>query len=206
MKLARTKFIKKYGTKVNVRKLDSGSFTEPYPTIAMIGRGSRTNSTMRLLQTLREGIFIADADVDSGHFVENPTTNEVYIVGGTLPEYGINETIAIVANLLLCNSTLTLKTQKKVADARGNMKTEFVAVAEDLPCHLMEVSNELVQVDSGVHPETEYMVYSTSLEVTETDQLSLTVTGKSESFKILSREYVTYPNMVVLQVRRDIRK
>jgi hypothetical protein len=206
MKSAKTKFLKRYGMKVGIMRFVDGAFTEPVPTTAMIGRGSKSNSTMRLLQTLREGIFPADDDIDSGYFVENLTQNEIYIVGGTVPEYGVNETQAIVANLLLCNSKLTLKGQKKVADARGNLKTEFVVSAADLPCHLMEVSNELRQADAGVLAETEYMVYSTSLEVTETDQLTLAVNTKSDNFKILSKEYVTFPNMVVLQVRRDIRK
>ncbi|ALA07159.1 hypothetical protein SECTIM467_29 [Brevibacillus phage SecTim467] len=205
MKISKTKFIKKYGTKVIVRKFVSDSFRE-HSSFAILGRGSKTNSTMRLLQTLREGIFPADEDLDSGYFVENVTQNETYIVGGTLPEYGVNQTLSIVANLLVCNSFLTIKGQKKVADARGNLKTEFVTTCSDLPCHIQEATNELRQYDSGVLPETDYVIYSTSLDVMETDQVVLAVNGKSEAFKVLSKDYVTFPNMVVIQVSRDVRK
>jgi hypothetical protein len=206
MKSTKTKFIKKYGSKVTVKNWAAGVFTEPKPTHALLGRGNRTNSNMKLLQTLREGIFPAEADIDSGYFVENVTQRETYIVGGTLLEYGINETLSIVANLLICNGLMTLKGQKKVADTRGNMKTEFVVTCADLPCSFTEVSNDLRVADAGILPETEYMVYSTLVDVIETDQLILTVNGKNESFKILSKDYVTFPNMVVLQASRDIRK
>lgn len=205
MKTSKVKFIKKYGTEVKVRKFVSGVFNE-YSTKALLGRGSRTNSMMRLLQTLKEGIFLPDDDIDSGYFVESLVNNETFIVGGTHAEIERNEVVSIVANLLLCNSLMTIKGQKKVADTRGNLKTEFVTICTDLPCHIQEVSNELRQYEPGLLPETEYMVYSTALDVAETDQLVLAVRGRSESFKVLSKDYVTFPNLVIIQVCRDIRK
>lgn len=207
MSLAKTKFIRKYGTRVTVKRWTAAEnvFTDLAETSALLGRGNRTNSNMRLLETLREGIFPFDTIIDSGCFVENVTQRETYIVGGTLPEYGVNQTLAIVANLMLCNSLLSIKGQKKVADTRGNMKTEFFTLCTNLPCHVLEVSNELRMAEAGILPDTEYLVYSTSLAVTETDQLVLMVNGNSEPFKIMARDYVTFPNMVLLQVRRDIR-
>lgn len=205
MKLSKIKFIKKYGTDVKVKRFSSGTFTE-VPTKALLGRGSKSNSTMRLLETLKEGIFLPDDDIDSGYFVENLTQKEMYVVGGTHPEYGVNETLSIVANLLMCNSAMTVKGTKKVADTRGNMKTEFVEVCKDLPCHLQEVTNELRQFEAGIHPDTEYQVYTTAIDITETDQVIVSVGGRSEAFKVIAKDYVTFPNMVKLQVCRDIRK
>lgn len=203
--LAKTKFIKKYGTSIKIRRYVSGSFEE-HASFALLGRGSRTNSTMRLLESLREGIFTHDAAVDSGYFVENAAQNEVFIIGGTQPEYGVNGALAVVANLLLCNSSLTIRGQKQVADGRGNLKTQFTTSCQDLPCYVQEVTSELRQYDAGLLPDTDYLIYSTAIDVLETDQLLLSVRGNAESFKVLARDYVSYPNMVVLQVSRDIRK
>lgn len=202
---AKTKFIKRYGNKVEVKKWAEGVYSNHAKTSALLGRGSKTNSVMPLLETQREGIFIYGTDVDSGYYVTHLVTNESFIVTGTVPEYGTRGITATVGNLLACNSLLSVKGDRKVGDERGNLKTSFVTVVEDLPCSLIEVSSELVSSDAGLLPDTEYLVYAPRMIVAEDDQLLLSTGGEPEPFKVLASNFVTFPNMVILQVSRDIR-
>ncbi len=206
MSRAKTKFIRKYGTKVEIRKWAGGVYLPSISTHALLGRGSKTNSVMDLLENQREGILPADSTLDGGNYVHNVINGENFIVTGTLPEYGVNETLSIVANMLICNNKLTAKGQRKVGDSRGNLKTEFVTICSDIPCSVQDASSELKSVDAGLMPETEYVIYAPYFLVMETDKIEIIVNGKALSLKVVYPDYVTFDNMVVIQVCRDIRE
>lgn len=201
----KAKLIKKHGSDVVLKRLVSGTFTET-PTKAMIGRGNRSNTALRQLESQKEGIFYPDLDIDSGDYVHDPILNEDYVVSALYPEPFKNKVIAKIGILHKCNSFLSVKGQKKVADTRGNLKVQFVDVCADIPCYMEEVTNELRQYQAGLHPDTEYMVYSPAVDAAETDQILLKIRGVDEQFKAVAKDFVTIPNLLILQVARDVRK
>lgn len=202
MKSYKSKIILKYGTDLIVSRFGE----EERKTKALLGRGSRNNTNMKRLESQKEGIFLPDFDVRGGDFVINPNHNEMYVVSGAHKEYDGNFTLSVVVNLLKCNGSITVKENKRVADSRGNLKTVFEDKYTDLPVFLQEVTNELRQYEPGIHPDTEYRLYTTSIEIAEVDQVLVTVLGRTENMKVISKDYTTFPHMVVLEVNRDIRK
>lgn len=204
MKTAKARIIKMQGNDVQVKRYVSGIpvVTE---TKALIGRMNKTVTNMKQLESYKEGIFLPDSGVDSGDFVYNASQGENYVVSAVYPEPFKNTTISLVVNLLKCNHLLLVKNLDKVADARGNLKNELVTKYEGIPCFVEQVTNELKQMDSGILPETEYQIYTSALDIKETDQVSLHVRGAEDRFKVVALDYVTYPSMLVVQVCRDVR-
>lgn len=203
MRSTKIRIIQKEGVNVQVERYATKNLIN---TKALLGRGAKTNANMKLLEGQKEGIFLPDLQIDSGDFVHNKTHSEIYVVSGTHQEYYRDTALSIVANLLKCNNTLTVKGNQTVADNRGNLKTVFTVTYDGVPCHLQIVTNALRQYEPGIHPDTEYRIYTTSLDVKETDKVSIKVRGKDEEFKVLAKDYITYPMMLVLDVSRDIRK
>ncbi|MGG1263845.1 hypothetical protein [Brevibacillus laterosporus] len=207
MKKNKIRLIKSQGTEVEVKRyISPSSSAATFKTIAIIGRGARTNADMYKLEGQKEGIFFPDTEIDSGDFVYNSSQSESYVVSGTHKEPWKNGTISIITNLLKCNHIINVKSNVKVADARGNLKTKLNDIYTGIPCHVEQITNELRQYDSGIHPETDYRVYTTALDIKETDQVTLVVMGKEEQFKAVARDYISFPKMLVLDVCRDIRK
>lgn len=204
MRKSKIRIIKAQGNDVTVTKYINGIPTEK-KTKALVGRLNKNITNMRQLENYKEGIFLPDSGLDSGDFVYNHTLDENYVISGTHNESYKNETLSIVANLLKCNHLLTLKSLKKVADTRGNLKNGLAPVLKGLPCYVEKVTSELRQFDAGIHPDTEYRIYTTALDIKETDQIVLTVYGKEKTFKVTAPDYDTFPKMLVLEVCSDVR-
>lgn len=205
MKQYKSTIIRKYGTTVNVKRFyDKG--VDERETKALLGRGTRNNVNMFKLATQKEGIFLPDFDVVSGDYVENKNHNEMYVVVGTHQEYDGNRTLSIVTNLLKCDYKATIKGHTRTTDSRGNLKSVFGDKYVDVPCYVEKVSANLRQYEPGLHPETEHKVYLTDIDVTEVDQLVLNINGRDKPFKVLTTDYISFPNLLVLEIGGDIRK
>lgn len=205
MKNYKSVIIKKYGTSVFVDRLIDSEIVTLESTKALLGRASRNNNNMRTLNNQKEGIFLPDCDVQSGDFIRHISRGDVFIVGGVHPEYDGDSILSKVCNLLVCHHTLTIKGNERIADDRGNLKTQFVEKYKDVPCHLEEVDDVLRQYDPGLHPDTDYRIYTAKLIIDTNDQILLNVEGEEERFKVVARNYITFPGLLVLEVKRDIR-
>lgn len=197
--------IKRQGTDVEVHRLNLAT-PLILKTKALIGRGNRSNTNMKQLESQKEGIFYPDMDIDGGDFVYNHPLNESYVVAGVHQESYGNSILSKVVNLLKCNRYMTVGKMVDGTDGRGNLTKVFETTVEDMPCYLQEVTADLKQTDPGLHPEAEYRVYTTKLTVEYDDQISFEVAGTDETFKVVARDYTTFPGMLVLEIRRDIRK
>jgi hypothetical protein len=204
VKTAKARIIKRQGNNVQVTRYVA-DLPVVTSTIALIGRMNKTVSNMKQLESYKEGIFLPDSGVDSGDFVYNTAQNENYVVSAVYHEPFRNTTISLVTTMLKCNHSLIVRNMEKVADSRGNLKNDLVTKYEGIPCFAEQVTNELRQLDSGIFPETDYMIYTSALSIKETDQVSLKVRGAEDKFKVIALDYVTYPMMLVMQVCRDIR-
>lgn len=205
MKKSKARIIKSQGNDVTVTRYIGGvpSISE---TKALVGRMNKALTNMKQLESYKEGIFLPDSGIDGGDFVYNGSQGENYVISGTHPEPFKNTTISIVATMLKCNHLMDVKSLQRVADNRGNVKNEMVTTLSGVPCFLEQVTAELKQTDAGIHPDTEYMVYTSALELKETDQVSISIYGKVKLFKVTALDYVTYPKMLVLQICSDVRK
>lgn len=205
MKSYKSTIIRKYGTSVCVDRLIESEIAMISSTKALLGRASRNNNNMRTLNNQKEGIFLPDCDVQSGDFIRHVSRGDVFVVGGVHPEYEGDSILSKVCNLLVCHHTLTIRGTVRVADERGNLKTQFGDKYKDVPCYLEEVDDGLRQYEPGLHPDTEYRIYTAKLEIDDNDQLVINVLGKEEKFKVVARNYVTFPGLLVIEVKRDVR-
>lgn len=203
MRSTKTKLIHQYGTSVVVQRL---STSEIFNTKAIIGRATSTITNMSMLEDQKEVIFDYLFDLKSGDFVINQSTNEKYVVGAIHNEMFKNDVISHVGAVLKCNNLATIKSLQQIADNRGNLKNQFVSIYNQIPCFVKNVGDELKQYDSGLHPDTEYRIYTTLLTVKETDKIYITVQGQLEEFKILTKDYISFSGMLIIDVCRDIRK
>jgi len=205
MRNHKARIIRRQGNDVTVTRYVNGIPTS-YDTKALIGRMNKGVTNMKQLESFKEGIFLPDVDIDSGDFVRNHSQDENYVVSGTHFEPFKNTTLSVVCNLLKCNHLLTIKSLEKVADARGNLKNELVVKVQGVPCFVEKVTSDLRQIEAGIHPDTEYRVYTTALSVKETDQVALVIQGQEKTFKVTATDYDTFPKMLVLEVCSDVRK
>jgi len=205
VKKAKARIIKTQGTDVQVTRYMSG-VPVTFETKALLGRMNKQVTNMKQLESFKEGIFLPDSGVDGGDFVYNLAQGENYVVSATHLEPYRNSTISIVATMLKCNHLMTVKSLQKVADTRGNLKTELVTTYTGIPCFLEQVTNELRQIDAGIHPDTEYRIYTSALDIKETDQVTIHIHAKEEAFKVIALDFVTFPKMLVMEVSRDVRK
>ena len=168
---------------------------------------SRTKTNMKDVESKKEGIFTPEFDIDGGDIVFDDNTSESFVVSAVHSETDGNKTLSKVSTMMKCNSDLSVQGYIQTADDRGNLITEFADKYSDIPCFLEQISNELKQYDSGLHPETEFKIYtSAALKVEEIDKAQIDLQGNVEDFKIVAIDYMTFPNMLVLQVCRDVRE
>lgn len=206
MKDYKSTIIRKYGTSVEVQRYLGDMPTRTLETKVLLGRATRTNANLKTSESQKEAIFLPDFDVDAGDFVINKNHNEDYVVVTTHQEYDGNRTLSIVANLLKCSHKLTLKGNSKMADDRGNLKTTFGEKYKDVPCYLEYVSSQLRQYEPGLNPDTEYLIYTTDLNIDLTDQIKISFGKREMTFKVVFVDYTSFPNLAVIEVAKDIRK
>lgn len=202
----KSSIIKKYGTPVEVKRFLGDVVMHSDTTKALLGRGTRSNNNMKAFENQKEGIFLPDFNIDSGDFVYSHPHNEVYVVAGTHQEYHGSKSLSTVTNLLKCSHDMTLKGNRQYADDRGNIKNEFGEKYKNVPCYLEHISSQLRQYEPGLNPDTEHRIYTTDLTVELTDQIIMSFKNKKMTLKVVATDYMTFPNMVVIEVAKDIRK
>lgn len=206
MRTYKSKIIKKYGTDVKVKRfLDDMTFNE-LDTKVLLGRGSRTNTNLKMFENQKECIFLPDFDVKGGDFVHNSIHGEDYVVVATHQEYDGNKKLSTVTNVMKCSHVLNVKGHTRVADSRGNVKSSFGTKYDNVPCYVHHVTSQLRQYEPGLNPDTEHLIYTTDLNLSETDQLVVTVSGKDNVFRVVATDYLTFSGLVVIEVKGDIRK
>lgn len=206
MKNYKSTIIKKYGTKVEVQRYLGDMVANTRETKILLGRATRTNTNLETSENQKEGIFLPDFDIDGGDFVINKQHNEDYIVVTTHQEYDGDKTLSIVANLMKCSHKMTLNGNTRVADDRGNLKSTFGAKYTDVPCYLNHVSSQLRQFMPGLSPDTEHLIYTTDLNIELIDQIVIKMGQRESVFKVVALDYTSFPNLVVIEVAKDIRK
>lgn len=206
MKNYKSTIIRKYGTDVTVQRYLGDMVATSEPTRALLGRATRTNTNLETSESQKEGIFLPGFDVDGGDFVINTKHNEDYVVVTTHQEYDGNLVLSIVTNLMKCNHKLTVNGNTQVADDRGNLKTVFGSRYKDVPCYLEHVSSKLRQYMPGLSPDTEHLIYTTDLNIELVDQIVIMVGQRKSTFKVVALDYTSFPNLVVIEVSKDVRK
>lgn len=203
-KAYKSSIIRKYGTNVELHKYTKDVLTEVLKVKAVLGRNTRNNVNMFKLSHQREGIFLPETPVDTGDYVYNKNHSECYLIVGRHQEYDMDSTLSIVTGMMICEHSLTIKGIKKVADARGNIKNEPYEKYKNIPCYLEFVGSNLRQHEPGLNPETEYKLYVTDIELLENETVNLKGRMFDNNYKILTIDYVTFPGLAVLEIKRDV--
>lgn len=206
LKNYKSTIIRKYGTTVEVQRYLGDQVSETRQTKALLGRSTSTNTNLKAFENQKEGIFLPDFDIDSGYYVINRAHNEEYLVISTHQEYDGDSKLSIVTNLMKCNHRLTVKGTTRVADNRGNLKSVFGDKFKDVPCYLEHISGQLRQYEPGLNPDTEHRIYTTALDMRLNDQVVVNMGQRELVFKVVDLDYMTFPNLLVIEVAKDIRK
>jgi hypothetical protein len=201
----KSKIIKIQGSTVDILKYDRNSLNSPplqTNTKAIISRASRSNTNMVMLESQKQAILLPTVDVSGGDYLKQSST--YYVISGLVEEHYKDKVISKVVNLLKCNNTFKLKSNTISADDKGNLIKNFVEVISDLPCYIEEVSADLKRLDAGLHADTEYYLYAFNIPLLETDKIIISVNSVEQSYKIMAKDYLTFPNMVIIQICRNV--
>ena len=199
----KVKLIHKFGTNIMRIRL----YTNEYAySKSIMGRASSSFTDLVSLEVNKQGIFLPDFDVLSGDIIINDVTNEKFIVCGIHNEFFKEELLSKACAMLKCDSEITIKSYVIGADERGNIINNFETLYENIPCYILPLKDQLKAYESGVFPETTFRVYTTTLDLKQTDKLFVKINDKMEEFKILSKDYLSHDHIVILDVVRDIRE
>lgn len=205
MKRAKARIIKSEGNEVRVTRYLTMSPIE-FETIALLGRMEKSPTNMKRLESFKQGVFLPGDGIESGDFIYNIPQNEHFVVSANHIETHRNQHLSTVADLLKCNHLIGVISMQEVADNRGNVKYLPVTTYEAIPCYIEKVTSDLRQIQAGIHPDTEFLVYTSSIDVDEEDQIQFFDHSTKKPYKVIATDYVTYPMMVVIEIRSDVRK
>jgi hypothetical protein len=93
----------------------------------------------------------------------------------------------------------------ETADDRGNIITVPQVKASDLKVYTQAVGGDLKLYDTGLHPDTEFIIYAPGISVNLLDRVTLKDTVQNTALKVLRTDYTSYSGVVVLQVKAETR-
>jgi hypothetical protein len=175
-------------------------------TRALIGRASKQFNSTLSLEHFRRGYFLPEVPVDNGYVCHNIPANEDYILVAVYPEMIRGKVATNASHMMVCNSTLDIMGDDiETADDRGNITKEPQVKYSQLKCHTQVNSPDLKLYDTGLHPDTEYVIFAPGVQIAELDRIILTNGIQTLPLKVIQPDYISYPGVVVLQVKSETR-
>ena len=176
------------------------------PTKALVGRATKQFNSTLALEHFRRGYFLPSITVDGGYLVHNLIANEYYLTVAMYPEIINGQLASNVSHMVVCNSTLDIMGDDiETADDRGNItKTPQVKVT-DLRVYTQAASGDLKLYETGLHPETEYVIFAPGMVIAPLDRVTLKDTVQTIPLKVIHTDYTSYPGVVVLQMKSETR-
>lgn len=176
------------------------------PTKALVGRATKQFNSTLALEHFRRGYFLPDVVIDGGYLVYNSVANEYYLTVAMYPEIIDGKLCTNVSHMMVCNSTLNIMGDDiETADDRGNITKVPQVKASDLRVYTQVASGDLRLYDTGLHPDTEYVIYAPGISIALLDRVTMKDTVQSTPLKVLRTDYTSYPGVVVLEAKAETR-
>lgn len=175
-------------------------------TVAIIGRASTSTSTLIALESHRRANFLPEVPLPCGSTVYNNVTKERYVIISTFDEVLENEKAATVCIMYLCNAELTVSSVVEDADENGNITLIEVEKYKNVPVHITQVNAELRQMDPGLSPDAEYVIYMTGYDLDILDKFVVRKGSRELALKVLSCDYFVFDGAVQIQAATETRR
>lgn len=171
-------------------------------TKSLIGRATSQFSTPIALENERKGHFLPESKIDNGYIVINRVTGETHLTIAVYAEMFKGNILSNAVHMYKCNSVMTVGGLKSVADNRGNIRREFVSKYENKPIYLQQVSASLRQYDPGLHQDTEFIIFSSKVDVDALDTITLEDGSK---LKVIACNNFVFKGVSRIQVKSETR-
>lgn len=175
-------------------------------TIAIIGRASTSTATLIALESHRRANFLPEVPLPCGSTVYNNVTNERYVIISTFDEVLEGEKAATVCIMYLCNAALTVSSIVEDADEDGNITQVEIIKYGDVPVHIAQVNADLRQMDPGLSPDAEYVIYMTGYDLDILDKFVVKKGSRELPLKVLSCDYFVFDGAVQIQAATETRR
>lgn len=196
------RIIKKMGINCTIRYPDGTSAVSKF----LVKRATAQFNNMLSTEAHRRGDFIYSDNVTSGCLITNDVSGESFIAVATYPETFKDIVLAMVSHMLVCNATITVNRNERVADDDGNITNKDIAVVSDLDVNVQVVDQQLTQYDPGLHPDSEFVIFSPDFDINLLDKITLTNTLQTVDLKVVAIDRLTYPGVAKIEVKTETRK
>lgn len=174
-------------------------------TIALLGRANKQFNSTVSLESHRRAQFLPDIEVDSGDIVLNTVTNERYIIVAAYNELIQAAVAAVIGHAILCNTKLTVSRMVEVVNARGDIVKTDTVQYEDIDVFTQAMTSEMRQQNPGLYVDAEFIIYAPAIDINSLDKISLLAGTRSTTLKVVDRDYISYPGLVLIQACTETR-
>lgn len=189
------------GVKVQIQSTSGVSQT----TTALFGKATRQFFSALALETTRKAQFVPEVDLANGYIVHILASGETYIVVSNFEQLVDNQVASVVVQMYRCNSKIDIKTVGTTADENGDITTADITKYSDVTVNIEAVTSDLRQYQPGLLAETTYLIYAPSVEVSILDTISADINSRKVPLKVVGTDYVSFPGLVLIQVKTETR-
>jgi len=176
-----------------------------FKTKAIIGKVSSTTMSEINFEYSRKGLIIPNLDIRNGLILRKTVTGETFIIVAVFDEVINNTKQSTSIRLIQTNSWASIKGFTEIADDYGNIISDEVTKATKLPVHVSVANARLMQFKPGLKEIVEYRIYAPHCEAEILDRVGLMINGGELNFKVESVDLLTFPGLVLLDVRTETR-
>lgn len=175
-------------------------------TNTLIGKATKSTLTEISLEYHRMCQFVPTTPLTNGMHIENKVTGETYLSVAQMKEVVDGEVCALISRAVICNNVMSVYKFAESADANGDWKRGRVDKHINVPIHISKSVYSLEMTQIGALVQSEFQILAPSVDIDTLDSIDLIVLGKPVKYKIVTVDYVTYPDLCVISVNMDTRR
>lgn len=174
-------------------------------TRALLGKATKQFFSDISLEYHRTAQFLPELPIRNGLLIQNLVNEETYLILASFSEVVEEVKLATVIRSVQCNSSISIKEIRRVADLYGNVTSKEVAVLEDVPVFVESLRTGLEQYDAGMFPNNMYRIYAPSIPSKLLDRIYIRVVDEEIPLKVMHVDRLKFRGVTILDVSTETR-
>lgn len=178
---------------------------EKFETRALLGKATRQFFSDISLEYYRTAQFLPELPVRNGQLIGNLVNGETYLILATFSEVVDDVQLAMIIRSVECNSFISVKELRRIADRDGNITSKEVTVLEGIPVYMEALKVGLEQYDAGMFPNNVYRIYAPNIPSKLLDRVYVRVENEEIPLKVVHVDKLKFRGVTVLDVSTETR-